>query len=164
MKCLYCENEIPDGSRYCNFCGKSLEQSVSTASTDITDPQDNTLANNTSRKKKKTIIVLLFVIIFGVALWACVFHLSGEDAIAFELITKNATEFHSPRSVRVISGTAGESAETGKYAFMTLIAENAYGAERSDYYTINEEYGVDKAVYSVAGTDYDFSYYCKKEN
>lgn len=71
MKCLYCENEIPDGSRYCNFCGKSLEQGVSTASTDVTDPQDNNLANNTSRKKKKTIIVLLFVIIFGVALWAC---------------------------------------------------------------------------------------------
>ena len=143
MKCLYCENETPDGCRYCTFCGKSLEQSVSTASTDATNPQDNNFANNPSRKKKKTLIVLLFVIIIGIALWAFVFHLSGEDAIAFELITKNATDFRSPRSVRVISGTAGESSETGKYAFVTLIVENAYGTERSDYYTINEEHGVE---------------------
>lgn len=163
MKCLFCENEIPDGSRYCNFCGKSLEQVASTVSTNAADPQDNNHVNNTVGKKKKTSIILLFAIIIGIALWAFVIHLWGKDAIAFELITKNATDFHSPRSVRVISGTAGESEETGKYAFVTLLAENAYGAERSDYYVINEEFGLDKAVYSLAGTDYDFSYYCKEE-
>ena len=167
MKCVYCGSEIPNESRFCSFCGKTTAQIITEISEFKTDPQTSNLTNIVPAKKRKGIkalIAVAIVFLVGFGSWAFAFRLTGEDAIVYELIVENATVFHSPRSVRVISGTGGESPETGKYAFVTLVAENAYGAERSDFYTIDEKYGVGEAVYSLQGMDFDYSYLCKREN
>lgn len=156
IRCPECDHEVSSIASSCPYCGYPINSNPN---------GDNRVSSSkkVNSKRKKSIIVCV-IIASCLLIWASVFHLFGKDAIAYELIVSYVSDFKSPKSVRVISGTAGEIDDNdgfdgaeGKYAFLTISATNSYGAQMTDYYHVHEMYGFHK-------TDEDYSRKLCKEN
>lgn len=46
MKCIYCNKEIPDGSKYCPFCGAYLEEVSETSVNQIKEGSGSVVSSN----------------------------------------------------------------------------------------------------------------------
>ena len=125
------------------------------------------VTENQTPPKKSNLKIILIIATTIIAIYFLFFHLWGDNQIAYDLIVENSYYFNSPTSVRIVSGTAGDSNETGKYAFVCLKAKNAYGVEGVGHYSLKEGYepnDFESGIYSDEGLDgyhLDNSYFLK---
>ena len=182
MKCPSCQNEIPANSKFCPECGASLVNIETTATNHPKNEPCTTVqgegavaAEAPSKRKtsKKGIIALLvLIIVAAVAIYAYNTVLWGNDKIAFDLVKQYAYSFKNPSSVRVVSGTAGESkTDNSIYAFLRISATNGFGATTTGYYYFGSDHmsdlEADDEFLQSAGIDVDNSYMyelCDRQN
>lgn len=114
-----------------------------------------------SNKLIVSIVAAVLVILIVFALWFFVFRnkLRGNDLSAYTMLKQTAAEFHSPKSVKVLSGTVIKE-DTGEYpiyhGYFKISATNGFGAETtSDYFVRIKDGKVKTLDLSDAKTDKD---------
>jgi len=132
IHCPECGKEVSDQSDICIHCGYPL---VDNYSLEITET-----SNSIKLYKNKKLIVLSCIIGILLITYFTFFHLGKDNKYAYDLVINNVYDFKNPKSVRVVSGSAGfNDTYNEEYAFLCVTATNSYGAETTGYYCFHPD-------------------------
>lgn len=139
IKCPECGQEVSNLAPNCIHCGYSLnEEQIDPAPQQVNIPAGKHKREPLTKKKKIIIavccIVALLIGYFGL------FHLGEDEQYTYDLVIANISCFKNPKSVDVLSGTAGWMEEDHEpYAFVCISVTNNYGAEVTGYYCLQPD-------------------------
>ena len=125
MHCPKCGKSISDDADFCQYCGKSLKESVQPSSTYAAASADN---------KRPIIFAIVGVLVIAGIIFAYNNILFGDDKIAYDIVVNASSQFKDPSSVRLVSGTLNEDQD---YLFCGINAKNGFGARGTSYYSIS---------------------------
>lgn len=124
MYCPKCGKSISDDADFCQYCGKSLKESVQPSSTYAAASADN---------KRPIIFAIVGVLVIAGIIFAYNNILFGDDKIAYDIVVNASSQFKDPSSVRLVSGTLSLDKD---YLFCGISAKNGFGARSTSYYSI----------------------------
>lgn len=128
MKCKNCNNELPEGSLFCNFCG--VEQ--------VTEEKtESPISVDKGKSKRKILIIVVVVAVIALIVGAIVYYqtsqLSYEEKTAVRNLEDYKKMLKDPDSMKLRSDVVVIRAydyedEVRTYCFFTSSGSNSFGA------------------------------------
>ena len=149
MICPECSKEISDHARICPHCGYPVQDKVLKIETELAlhDSSINHIdeeleaSNNepdtVTQKKQvsKYFVIGLFVVLIIGIFMVSTNTLSGDDKIAYDLLSSIQGNFKDPSSVQLVGGTVSSDGDT---LYARISATNSFGARGTDNYIVEK--------------------------